>query len=201
MLSFSVKLPFRGHQNRPSNKSYCNFSIWTDFGDSHIEFMQITVRLSSCYTGKRWIWHLRYLTNTNPSKKLIVPTISGYRRLTTGIFEIRTLTVWCPACFSAAHHNTKLFVSLKPKCQSEGTYNKYNRASPSVENTYHVIFHITCIHLTTGHDLATTKLQLFKVVPFSKSIFINNSKNPDKTKNNKKNSLALVLFHCLFIVF
>ena len=32
----------------------------------------------SCHSGKRWIWILEALSSTNPSKKLTVPTISGF---------------------------------------------------------------------------------------------------------------------------
>ena len=40
--------------------------------------MQIRKVPQSCHSGKRWIWLLEALRNTNPSKKLTVPTISGF---------------------------------------------------------------------------------------------------------------------------
>ena len=40
--------------------------------------MQIRKVPQSCHSGKRWIWILEALSNTNPSKKLTVPTISGF---------------------------------------------------------------------------------------------------------------------------
>ena len=40
--------------------------------------MQIRKVPQSCHSGKRWIWILEALSNTNQSKKLTVPTISGF---------------------------------------------------------------------------------------------------------------------------
>ena len=40
--------------------------------------MQIRKVPQSCHSGKRWIWILEALSNTNPSKKLTVRTISGF---------------------------------------------------------------------------------------------------------------------------
>ena len=49
-----------------------------NFSDGHLGFMQIRKVPQSCHSGKRWIWILEALSNTNPSKKLTVPTISGF---------------------------------------------------------------------------------------------------------------------------
>ena len=55
--------------------------------DGHLGFMQIRKVPQSCHSGKRWIWHLDALSNTNPSKKLTVPTISGF---TMGHIQLAT---------------------------------------------------------------------------------------------------------------
>ena len=49
--------------------------------------MQIKKCPQSCHSGKRWIWLLETLSNTNPSKKLTVPTISGF---TMGHIQLAT---------------------------------------------------------------------------------------------------------------
>ena len=79
-LSVDTKIIFRNYI-----ESYCYFTVWPYFDGGHLGFMQITNSPQSCHTGKSWIWHLQYLTNTNPQKNFIVPTISGYHRLATGL--------------------------------------------------------------------------------------------------------------------
>ena len=49
--------------------------------------MQIKTIPQSYHSGKRWIWLLEALINTNPSKKLRVPTISGF---TMGHIQLAT---------------------------------------------------------------------------------------------------------------
>ena len=46
--------------------------------DGHLGFMQIRKVPQSCHSGKRWIWILEHLSNTNQSKKLTVPNISWF---------------------------------------------------------------------------------------------------------------------------
>ena len=55
--------------------------------------MQIRKVPQSCHSGKRWIWILEALSNTNPSKKLTVPTISGF---TMGHPQLATRLVELP---------------------------------------------------------------------------------------------------------
>ena len=52
--------------------------------------MQIKKIPQSCHSGKRWIWLLEALNNTNPSKKLTVPTIYGF---TMGHIQLATRLV------------------------------------------------------------------------------------------------------------
>ena len=59
-------------------KSYVSFSKSSNVSNGHLGFMQIKNIPQSCHSGKRWIWLLEALSNTNPSKKLTVPTISGF---------------------------------------------------------------------------------------------------------------------------
>ena len=59
-------------------KRYVRFSKSSNVSDGHLGFMQIKQNSHSCHSGKRWIWLPEALSNTNPSKKLTVPTISGF---------------------------------------------------------------------------------------------------------------------------
>ena len=68
-------------------KSYVRFSKSSNFSDGHLGFMQIKKIPQSCHSGKRCIWLLEALSNTNPSKKLTVPTISGF---TMGHIQLAT---------------------------------------------------------------------------------------------------------------
>ena len=53
----------------------------------------------SCHSGKRWIWILEALSNTNPSKKLTVPTISGFTmghpQLATRLYPFKVAYILC----------------------------------------------------------------------------------------------------------
>ena len=59
----------------------------SNVSDGHLGFMQIRIVPQSCHSGKRWIWLQEALSNTNPSKKLTVSTISGF---TMGHIQLAT---------------------------------------------------------------------------------------------------------------
>ena len=50
-------------------KSYVQFSMSSHFSGGHLGFIQIRKVPQSCHSGKRWIWIMDALGNTNPSKK------------------------------------------------------------------------------------------------------------------------------------
>ena len=68
-------------------KSYVQFYMSSNVSDGHLGFMQIRKVPQSCHSGKRWIWLQEALSNTNPSKKITVPTISGF---TMGHIQLAT---------------------------------------------------------------------------------------------------------------
>ena len=68
-------------------KSHVQCSMSSNCSDGHLGSMQIRKVPQSCHSGKRCIWMLAALSNTNTSKNLTVPTISGF---TTGHPQLAT---------------------------------------------------------------------------------------------------------------